>query len=201
MINGIHPKRKASAAGSAPSVIEEPTSTVVRAGGGGRDVSVKRPLPKLVAMFRPWTTAEDAVMRERYAKDGPVSLAARLDRSWNAVTNRARALKLANLRRVWSKKDDARLRDLWGDMTVKSIARALNRSAIAVYERAATSGLALGVPPGGEFLSAAAVRTGFYTATLRRILRWARVKISLTMSNPKYRTKNRPAPPIDGAAT
>jgi len=71
---------------------------------------------------------------------------------------------------------------LWG-VPICIIARELERTPEAVYQRAARIGLPNGCPPGHEYLTAAAKRTGFGdTGMLRRILKWAKVRIRHTNS-------------------
>lgn len=67
--------------------------------------------------------------------------------------------------------DDKRLRRLWdGEQTLRHIAIALDRTPITTYWRAQRLGLPLGCPDGWEALTHAAIRTGYGTGQLRRIL-------------------------------
>lgn len=136
-----------------------------------------------VAQFRPWSPEEKAAVRERYVAHGADALAAELRRSPVAVQKQAGRLGTVRRRR-WTAADDYELRDLWGTLSLPKIAKRINRTEATVYWRADKLGLERGVTQGHEYLTDAAARAGFATATLRRILKWHGVKLILTMSRP-----------------
>lgn len=145
---------------------------------------MRRP-PPLNPGAKAWTPAEDAILRARYQRDGAVAMARELGRSMSSVNHRTQALRLYTHRR-WTDIDDRRLRNLWGEMPLRAVAKELGRSEITVYWRAYFRlKLPLGCPRGMEWLTAAAERTGFTTRSLRMILRWAGVKLRVTMARPK----------------
>lgn len=124
-----------------------------------------------------WTPAEDDVIRTLGAKLEAKEIAARLPgRSVVAIFHRWRKLGLRKNRR-WTRADDRQLMLLWGSCSLAATARRLGRTTVTTYWRAQKLGLGLGCPRGYEYLSAAAKRTGFDTATLRTVLRWAGVHV------------------------
>lgn len=159
---------------------------------------MKRPLPKLVSMYRAWTKRDDVIVRARYLLDGPSEIAKRLDRSWFSIAYRARKLGIAIRRRRWTTEERAFLRQLWGTHTLRSLAKKMGRTVDGIYEQGRFMGLPMGCRPGHEYLTAAARRTGYHVASLRRILRWARVSIVLTMARPsKSHARHHCVWPID----
>jgi hypothetical protein len=152
-------------------------------------VTAKLPTTGALSGFRPWTPDEDAAVRARYARGKVASLAAELDRSKLSVRKRAARLGL-NVARRWTANDDQELRSLWGESSVKRIAKALNRTPLTTYWRARRLGLPCGDAQGFEYLSHAAKRTGFATATLRKILRDAGVGLRLSASRPSKRKRH-----------
>lgn len=132
--------------------------------------------------FRPWTPAEDAVIRDRYVTAGSAAVARDLGRTVSSVCHRARRLRVLSRRR-WTPADDNRLRNLWGSHPVAHVAKMLGRTEATTYWRAQKLGLPLGCPQGMEYLTHAAERTGYQTSQLTRILRWAGV--------PEYRSASR----------
>jgi hypothetical protein len=132
-----------------------------------------------------WSRAEDAVVRARYLSDCCDPISRDLGRSKSAVFHRARRLGLLKNRR-WTQADDAALRYAWGEGTLRYVAKKLGRSPLTTYWRAQKLGLGLGCPDGYEYLTQAAERTGYTSTQLRRILRWAGIKVRRSMSrNPK----------------
>jgi hypothetical protein len=81
------------------------------------------------------------------------------------------------LSKRWMAKDLIYLRTYWGSVSMEGICRALGRTRAAVYRKAQELGLKLGVPQGLEGLTCSAVRMGFDPKQLRKILRWAGVKV------------------------
>jgi|HubBroStandDraft_1064217.scaffolds.fasta_scaffold327182_2 hypothetical protein len=133
---------------------------------------------------RAWSLAEDALLRRDYCRLGASTVAVKLGRTFSSVAKRAARLGVQSHRR-WTAKDDALLRAHWeGGSTLEWIAGKLRRSKATTYWRAQHLGLPLGVPPGYEYLSAAAKRTGYSAGQLRRILAWAAVPVSRTLSRP-----------------
>lgn len=121
-----------------------------------------------------WSAEEDALMRERYVRDGVHACACALDRKVSSVLNRARSLGLVRKPR-WPEHDDNALRFHWGEHALPALARMFNRSEATIYWRAGVLGLTRGCPDGFEYLEQAAKRCGYSTTQLRRILKWAHV--------------------------
>lgn len=132
-----------------------------------------------------WTKNEDATLRRLFGKMTAAEISARLPgRNESAVFHRTRRIGLVKNRR-WTNIDDQRLRTWWGE-PIRKVARELGRSVITVYWRAQVLGLPLGVPQGGEYLTAAAKRCGYAIKTFRKILRWAGVKVRRSVTrNPR----------------
>lgn len=137
---------------------------------------------------KPWTADEDAYLRDHYATEGSAAVAAALGRTIISITKRAPRLSCLRVRR-WTENDDGRLQVLWGVHSIKAIAKTIGRTEQAVYWRARELDLGLGCPQGHEYLSAAAVRTGFAVCQIRRILAWAHVRIARASVRPGVVTK------------
>lgn len=137
------------------------------------------------AAFAAWTPVEDATLRAAYVRGGyKAALLALPSRSKASVLHRANRLGV-QVRRRWTKADDAALGALWElGLPLATIARELKRSPCTTYWRAQKLGLSLGCPPGFEYLSAAAERTGYCTTQLRPILAWAGVKLRTSLGRP-----------------
>jgi hypothetical protein len=100
--------------------------------------------------------------------------------------------------RRWTGRDLDMLRNNWGDVTPRELARLLGRSEFAVFLRAVKLGLRAGCPPGFEYLTEAARRTGYDdTSPLRSVLRWAGVKIRRSFARPNAKAHNRPRHIVD----
>jgi hypothetical protein len=146
-------------------------------------LSAKLPATGALSGYRPWSPDEDAAVRARYARGKVVALASELGRSTVAVKKRAQALGL-NLAPRWTADHDQELRSHWGELSVGQIAKTMKRTAKTVYWRARKLQLPCGATQGLEFLTHAADRCGFDTATLRRILKDAGVRLQLSASRP-----------------
>lgn len=133
---------------------------------------------------RPWTADEDAAVVARYATGDIEAIATDLDRSVIAVNHRAKRLGVAQRKRRWTKADVATLKSFWGEESLRSLAKRLGRTEATTFWRAQQEGLPLGCPQGREYLTVAAKRTGYECGQLRKILKWAGVRLSLTMSRP-----------------
>jgi hypothetical protein len=124
---------------------------------------------------KPWSDADDATLRA-FAPSNPWQvLAAMLGRSKMAVFHRCRHLGIHKMAR-WTPADDMWLRASW-DRPLSKLSAKVGRTEQAVAQRAQQLGLGLGCPPGFEYLTVAARRTGFDRSSLRMILRWGKVKI------------------------
>lgn len=97
--------------------------------------------------------------------------------------------------RPWSGHDDQMLRDLWGSYSITWLARKFGRTYTAIFWRARHLDLQLGCPPGSEYLTAAARRTGYEVQSLRRIL--AAAGVGLHVAHAKKRTRRRPRHYVD----
>ena len=130
---------------------------------------------------RPWTPAEDEVMRAGIATREAKDIAVELGRTTQSVFRRMQRLGIQKRRR-WTSADDDRLRILWGTRSLNATARQLGRTPDTTYWRAQQLGLGLGCPQGFEYVSTAAERCGYDTGQLRRILHWAGVRISRSVA-------------------
>lgn len=130
---------------------------------------------------RPWTSQELDALRSRYLTVAADTLSAELRRSRSAIFHKATRLGLVKNRR-WTAADDNALRYLWGELPLRQIADKLGRSPLTIYWRAQKIGLSLGVADGSEYLSHAAARAGYTSVQLRRILKWAGVRVRRAMS-------------------
>lgn len=138
----------------------------------------------IAAGRKPWTEAEDDVIRARYLTDGGAAVAAVLNRSLNVVYERAR--RKLGLRKApqWTELQDRRLRLLWGEKTIEQLEPELGRSKYGIYDRAYDLGLPIGCPQGYEYFTAAAERTGFTKGELWRVLSHYKVPVRRAMSRP-----------------
>jgi len=108
----------------------------------GRSVSAIRSAARAEGLIkqaqRPWTPAEDAMMRELWPQRG---LAAQLNRTPATCRARAMHLGLARPTSPWTPADDAALRELWQHQPAAEVAARLGRSAGACRARAGVLGL------------------------------------------------------------
>jgi len=139
---------------------------------------------------RPWTEAEDALLRARYPREGSGPCGDALGRSTTAIQERARAIGVV-CRARWSDAEDARLAMMWGVYRVDVIARTIGRTIHGVWYRAGLLKLGLGCPQGHETIEQAARRAGYDRATLRKILRWARVRVDRAFTRDALRLDRR----------
>jgi hypothetical protein len=143
-----------------------------------------------------WTPAEDDTVRAMAANHEAVEIAAELPgRSAMAIMHRCRHLGITKRRR-WTRSDDLRLADLWGK-DLAEVSRTIGRSMLATYQRAQILGLGLGRPVGSESLTASARRCGYAVKQLRRILRWAQVRIHDSVTRQKLEGCRHWVEPID----
>ena len=105
---------------------------------------------------RRWSEEEDGLLRMMYSSSSPdVLMAAITNRSWKAITIRARRLNLhrvksrTNLWRKWTQEDDEQLSQFYRDgEQCEEIARKLGRSETSVATRARNRGLSTCCPNG-----------------------------------------------------
>lgn len=135
------------------------------------------------AFGRPWTPAEDDVIRKLYRKKGGLWLTRKLDRTAVAIRHRANDSGVTAARR-WSDIERRRLRNWWGQMPVKSIALRLERNIKAVYCEGRKMGLPTGATEGTEIVGHAAKRLGYDRESLCRILKWAGVEVTRATCKP-----------------
>lgn len=131
--------------------------------------------------MRPWSDSERQYMRDHFASDGAAACASALSRPITAVLSAAQRLGV-RARPRWTTREDDQLRMLWGAHSVTAISNRIGRSTYSVYRRAHDLDLGCGCPQGHEYLTTAAERTGYETATLRKILHWAGVRIDRAAS-------------------
>ena len=91
---------------------------------------------------RPWSEADDELLRRQYQQRRPVAdIARQLGRTESAVRTRLSLLG-AHRRRAWTTKEQAALRDMAGELTIEELARHLRRSPNAVAKRLHQLGIA-----------------------------------------------------------
>ena len=109
----------------------------------------------VVPAKRPWTEAEDALIRSRYAEMGAAEMAPLLGRSAKAVYNRVSGLGLATRTlRPWTTADDQALRDMALTMTLTDAAAVLGRTVGAVIQHASYLGIHMRNAAEGRMLEA-----------------------------------------------
>ncbi len=106
------------------------------------------------------------------------------------MTTTRKRPELARHYRRWTRDDVKLLRDLWGTVTLATVAKKLGRSPLTVYYFAPKAGLQRGCPQGFEYLTDAAIRTGYDTSQLRAILARSGVKLSRAMAKPAERSRH-----------
>lgn len=133
-----------------------------------------------------WKDEEDALVRRLYPTLGAVGLQPQLPRrTLDAIRHRANDLGV-RCKPGWSERDERRLVYLWGDAKtgLNGMAAYFGRTPQAVFSHAVRLGLAVGCPPGFEYLTAASSRCNFELKTMRRILAWAGVTVHDSLSTP-----------------
>ena len=93
---------------------------------------------------RPWTQAEDDYLREHYGRQRPAAIGAVIDRSRQAVMQRASVLGVAKPGRhwpPWSEAELAQLRRGYGVVPTRVLARQIGRTEMAVRREADRRGL------------------------------------------------------------
>lgn len=93
---------------------------------------------------RRWTAAEDARVRESYARGGRRALADELGRTEAAVAQRAARLGVDAPRGFWTEAEDERLRAAYVERGAKAVAAELGRTPRAVSGRAQRIGATQG---------------------------------------------------------
>lgn len=135
---------------------------------------------------RPWTRAEDAVVRRLY-EQGAVVVAQKLTgRTVGAVHSRAKAIGVNRPR--WNEAEDARLRSLWGSKTLAELAVLFKRTEWGIFQHARSLDLS-GLPQGMEWMTGAQERTGYDVKTLRKILAAANVRVGESLTVEKKRRR------------
>lgn len=91
---------------------------------------------------------------------------------------------------IWTPEESARLMFLWESRwSLSGIARRMQRTESAVYRQAQKLKLSIGCPDGCEYIEAASRRAGVCPKTLFRILRFAKVKVYKSLSDPAIKRK------------
>ncbi len=127
---------------------------------------------------RPWTPAEDELLRTRYPDPGQhAALAAELShRTWGAIVQRVVGLDLPLPGRDWTAAEVDLLRREWGEATPRALSRMFpGRTWRAIASHARVLGLST-IPQGMEPLAVVARRVGYARGTLLKILRAAHVR-------------------------
>lgn len=137
------------------------------------------------------TAREEAFLREHYVTRGARWCAEQLGMSLKQISRRQQELGIYRKRR-WTPADDATLSMLWGSLSIAVIARRMGRTEKTLYHRSQQLGLGLGVPRGGVYLTELARRSGYESATMRIILRWAGVWIRRALTRPGAQRRGRP---------
>jgi hypothetical protein len=136
---------------------------------------------------RPWTPAEDALVRRIYPEGAAAVACVLPERTVGAIQARAKALGIN--RPKWTKADESRLEMLWGSKTLQELARIFKRTEWAIYSRSRALKLS-GLPRGMEWMASAEARTGYHTKTLRKILAAAKVRIGTALTVDKAGRKS-----------
>lgn len=90
---------------------------------------------------RPWTPAEDRLLRDEYGITPLADLARAMGRSVSAVKQRANKGLGLTIRAFWTPEEDTALRRIYPDMTAEECARWIGRSVSAIHARANLLGL------------------------------------------------------------
>ena len=96
---------------------------------------------------RRWTDKEIAFMKDYYGVLPAKEIAERLDRSYDAIRNKASELGITK-DNTWSDKEIALLKALYGRMPASEIAKILDKTEAAIYHKASRLSLkAYKLPP------------------------------------------------------
>lgn len=147
-------------------------------------------LTGVTAGTRPWSAADDEVIRARYRKGAAAGIAADLGRTTSAVRERARKMRALAERR-WTAAEETILRDQWGELSLRQFAHRFNRTTKGIYQHARLLGIVNAERARSESVTEAAARTGFGRRKLMEILRAHRVANPVTT---RFTTKNKARP-------
>lgn len=125
----------------------------------------------------------ETFMREHYRERGARFCAEALGLSVRQIQRRAQSFGLRR-KSSWTPADDRTLRLLWSELPLAEIAERMGRTMASLYQRAKVLQLPLGCPQGWEYLTHAAHRCGYEVAQMRRLLRWASVRLMRAQSRP-----------------
>ena len=131
----------------------------------------------------PWTEAQDQSLRDHYVKGGTKAVSKLTGKTAAAIHQRSRRIGCPRFRR-WTEKEDEHLRMDWGSTAFSEICRTMGRTKQGVYYRAQELGLTGHAPQGYEFLTQAAIRTGFDWKSLRVILAASGFKVRPVTTRP-----------------
>lgn len=98
-----------------------------------------------------WTDKEDQYIRDHWKRMSDAQMAASLNRSEGAVTNRRQKL-CCSTKRTWTPEEDLYLEDHWGTVSIPGIAKKLDRTVFAIKLRAGRIGLG-GVLNSGDYVT------------------------------------------------
>jgi hypothetical protein len=80
-----------------------------------------------------WSKQDENYLRENYGVVPVYEIAAKLERTYKAVTSRAKLLKIGNRRRFWSPDEKALFRKLYPNTEMDQLVKIFGRDAEAIY--------------------------------------------------------------------
>jgi hypothetical protein len=122
------------------------------------------------AGLRPWTEADDQILRAGYRRGNAANVAAALGRTVGAVRARAMAIG-ATVARHWTATEEALLWKLWGSLSLRQIANRVRHTTGATYVRARELKIIREERASTETVTQASARTGFSRTKLVEILK------------------------------
>lgn len=142
---------------------------------------------------RPWTSEDEAFLRENINKMRIADMATALGRTRPSVKNRLQYLGIrAFTARLWTTEETDRLRLMFGTRTNAELSRMFERTETAIVHKAVSLGIRIGaLTQGMETIRAAAARHNMDHATMAHVIRWANLHATRVGFHPARKSSRR----------
>lgn len=139
--------------------------------------------------YRLWSDADEARLRDAFARGGLKAAYAEFpDKGERGLHRKLTRMGLAGRSQV-SRQDAETIGKMWGVIPLREIARSMGRGEGHVLNVIKFRlGLKVAVPPGWEYLTAAAARAGYDAKSFRAVLAYSRVPVCKAANAPGPRS-------------